>query len=67
MGPIHTIMEILHETNKGRTMDTLEKYHIYKETHVNNQINDKNTVKPNAIFDIVVQHQYTQGASRSSI
>jgi hypothetical protein len=43
-------------------MDTIEKYHIYKETHINNQINDKNTVKPNVIFDTIVQQKYEQGA-----
>jgi len=32
-------------------MDTLENIHFYLETSKNNQINDKNTVKPNAIFD----------------
>jgi hypothetical protein len=35
-------------------MDTMEKYHIYKETQSNNQINDKNTAKPNIIFDTLV-------------
>ena len=34
-------------------MDTVEKFHIYRETQANNQINDKNTVKPNAIFDTI--------------
>jgi hypothetical protein len=60
MGPIDTVMEILHMTNKGQLMDTLEKHHIYKETQINNQINDKCTVKPNVIFDAVVQHQSKQ-------
>jgi len=32
-------------------MGTLERYYIYKETKSNNQINDKLTVKPNAIFE----------------
>jgi len=34
-------------------MDTIEKYHIYKETKNYNQINDKNTVKLNKIFDVI--------------
>jgi hypothetical protein len=42
-------------TTKGKLKDTVEKFHIYKETRNNNQINDKNTVKPNAIFDIIVR------------
>jgi len=51
--PINDIMEILHTTNKGPFMDTVEKFHICRETQANNQINDKNTVKPNAIFDTI--------------
>ena len=31
-------------------MDTLERFHIYKITRENIQINDKNTSKPNIIF-----------------
>jgi hypothetical protein len=55
IGPINDIMEILYTTTKGRSMDTIEKFHIYKETCNNNQINDKNTVRPNAIFDAIVR------------
>jgi hypothetical protein len=55
IGPIDDIMKILYGTNKGKLMDTREKYHIYKETQLNNQINDKNTIKPNIIFDTIVQ------------
>jgi hypothetical protein len=49
IGPINEIMQILYTTNKGRLMDTIKKFHIYKETHQNNQINDWDTVKYNAI------------------
>jgi hypothetical protein len=35
-------------------MDTMERYYIYKETHLNNQIDDKNTAKPNITFDTLV-------------
>jgi hypothetical protein len=55
IGPINDIMEILYTTTKGRLMDTIEKFHIYDETRKNNQINDKNTVRPNAIFDVIVR------------
>ena len=51
IGTIDNIMEVLHTTNKGRLMDTLENFHIYKITRENIQINDKNASKPNAIFD----------------
>jgi hypothetical protein len=58
IGPIEDIVEVLYRTNKGKLMDTMEKYHIYKETQLNNQINDKNTAKPNIIFDKLV-HENT--------
>jgi len=31
------------------------EFYIYRETKRNNQINDKLTVKPNVIFDVLVQ------------
>jgi ferritin-like metal-binding protein YciE len=52
IGLIDNIMEILYITRKGCTM---EKFYIYKETKSGNQINDKNTVKQNRIFDATVQ------------
>jgi hypothetical protein len=48
-------MDIIHITNKGQMMDTIEKFYIYRETKLNNQINDKLTVKPNVIFEILVR------------
>ena len=36
-------------------MDTIEKYYIFRETKLDNQINDKLAVRPNVIFEIVVQ------------
>jgi hypothetical protein len=62
-GPIDEIMKILYRTNKGKLMDTIEKYHIHKETQLNNQINDKNTIKPNIIFDVIVQANANRGLS----
>jgi hypothetical protein len=44
-------------------MNTMEKFHIYKETFKNNQINDKCTVKPNIIFDVIAQHHPDRGHS----
>jgi hypothetical protein len=54
-------MKILYRTNKGKLMDTMERYYIYKETQLNNQINDKNITKPNIIFDTIV-HENTNRA-----
>jgi len=48
------IMEILHITKKGSMMNTLERFHIYNITRLDNQINDKCTVAYNAIFDTII-------------
>jgi hypothetical protein len=60
MGPINEIMEVLYTTRIGRLMDTVERSHIYSETRKSNQINDKNTIKPNTIFDIICSHDPPQ-------
>jgi hypothetical protein len=39
IGPIEDIMETIHITNKGQMMDTLEKFYIFRETKLNNQVN----------------------------
>ena len=49
IGPIDEIMEVVHTVKKGRMMDTLEKFHIYKETKLENQINDENTITRNIL------------------
>jgi hypothetical protein len=56
---MENIMDVLHVTGKGK-MNTMEKYYIHRETKQNNQINDKFTVQPNAIFETLVQ-QGTHG------
>jgi len=47
-------METIYIANKGKIMETIEAYYIFRETKNNNQTNDKLTVKPNTIFDLVV-------------
>jgi hypothetical protein len=59
MGPINEVMNVLYKTNKGGLMDTIERFYIHSETQINNQINDRNTVKPNAIFDVINSHDPT--------
>ena len=54
IGPMEDILKVLFTTNKGRLMDTKEKFYIYEETQNNSQVNDKNTVKQNMIFDVTV-------------
>jgi len=45
------IMEIIHGTKKGGIMNTLEKFRVYNEIKLDNQINDKCMIKSNVIFD----------------
>ena len=54
-------MEVLHTVKKGKMMDTLEKFHIYKETKLDNQINDKNTITKNILFDMIIQRKAGRG------
>jgi hypothetical protein len=60
-GFMEDIMNTIHITGKGRLMDTLEKSYIFRETKLNNQINDKLAVKPNIIFDTRVQKDPHRG------
>ena len=46
-------MNIIYITKKGNIVDNLERFHIYDETKRNNQINDKNRVHQNIIFDMI--------------
>jgi hypothetical protein len=55
------IMETLHITGKGRMMDTLESFYIFWETKINNQINDRLTIKPNIIFETIAQKDPHRG------
>jgi len=53
-GPMENVMDIVQYANKGRMMDTLEKFHIYELTCRGSQINDKLTIQRNPIFETVV-------------
>jgi hypothetical protein len=57
IGPIDSIVEVLRSTSKGKLMDTQERFHIYKDTRENIQINDKNKSKPNVIFDTIIREE----------
>jgi len=63
IGPIDGIMKVMYSTNKGRLMDTIEKFYIYKVTRDNNQINEKNTVKSNVIFDTIICEEANRARS----
>ena len=54
IAPIENIMDTLYFTNKGRLMDMIGSFYIFRETKLNNQINDRLTVKPNIIFKTIV-------------
>jgi effector-binding domain-containing protein len=55
------ITENLQTTGKERKMDTLERFYIFRETKINNQINDKLTIKPNNIFETIVHEDPHRG------
>jgi hypothetical protein len=63
IGPMEHIMETIHLTNKGRMMDTLKRYYIFRQTKLNKQINDKLTVKSNIIFETIVHEDPHRGLS----
>ena len=42
-------------------INTIENFHIYQETKQENQINDKNTVTKNIIFDALISEQTDRG------
>jgi hypothetical protein len=58
---MENVIETIYVTNKGKLMDTLERFYIYRETKINNQINDKLNVNPNIIFETVVQRDSHRG------
>ena len=55
IGKMEDILKVVHIKNKGRMLNTLEHYHIYKDTVAGNQINDKQTSKSNRILETVLK------------
>jgi len=55
--------ELVISVLEGRLMGILEKLYILRETKLNNQINDKLTVKPNmrVIFDVIMHNDPHRG------
>jgi hypothetical protein len=43
---------------KGHFMNALEKFCAYKETHMNNKLNDNSTIGFNIIFETVIQRSH---------
>jgi hypothetical protein len=52
IGPLETIMEVVQVDDKNSFMNVIEKFYIYKETQMNNQINDRSTTR-NKIFEML--------------
>ena len=44
-------------------INTLERFHIYNVTKLENQISDKVTAKQNVVFDTVIQRSSGRGHS----
>ena len=63
IGPMKNIMVLLHATDKGKMLNILEKFHIYKETKIDNQLNDKCTSRPNIISDTLLLKDTGRGQS----
>jgi hypothetical protein len=55
-GPMSEVMKIVYAAEKGRMLDTLERFYIYRETKDGNQIKNKLTIQSNPIFEALVQH-----------
>jgi hypothetical protein len=64
MGPLQDIMDVIHVRRKGKMMDTLEKFHIFWETKLNNQLMI-DTIKPNIIFETIVHYDHSRGLPNS--
>jgi hypothetical protein len=50
------IMDVFHIVNKGELMNTLEKFHSYNITLLDNQINDYCTAKLYVLFYMIIQN-----------
>jgi hypothetical protein len=56
-GHINNIMQIIQPQKKGRHLNTIKRFYIYKEAHKGNQLNDDLTIAPtNKIFDTIITH-----------
>jgi len=53
-------MTVLHATRKGSMLNTLERFYIHQATQNDSQLNDKNTITPNPIFNTILQHSKSE-------
>ena len=60
---MNEIMNIIHLERKGKMLDTLEKFYIYRGTKNENQINDRLTLQNNPIFETVIKHPPSESST----
>jgi hypothetical protein len=48
-------MDVIFTTHKGKHLDAVEKYHIYRKMEKSMQNNDRSMFAKNKILDIIVQ------------
>jgi hypothetical protein len=53
--------KVIHVGEKGKMLDTLERFYVYRKTKYGNQINNKLTIQSNPIFEALVQHNPYRG------
>ena len=59
-GKMEDIMQILHVCKTDTHLNSTEKFYIYRETKIDNQLNDKHTVTYNKIFDTLLNEKHEQ-------
>jgi hypothetical protein len=45
-------------------LNTIEKYYIHEETYYDHQLNDRATVTPNVIFDMILRNKNPSAAQQ---
>jgi len=58
---MNDIMDVVHIASKGRMLDTLERFYVYRETKFGTQSNDKLTVQSNPIFEALIPNNPHRG------
>ena len=60
------IKEVSHKKKKGNMMNSIESLHIYNETKLDKQTNDKGAVKQNIVIDRIIKKTQVEGILRCS-
>jgi len=62
-GPMNDTTNIIHFARKGKMLDTLEKFYIYRETKNGNQIKDRLTVQSTRYLKHQCNILFTEGST----